>query len=62
MNENLLSVTELAEKLNLPKSWIYSRTRQKGEDTIPILRCGKYVRFCLEDVLNWLQIQAEDHE
>lgn len=59
MNNNLLSVNELSEKLNLPISWIYSRTRIKGEGKIPFIRCGKYCRFELDRVMNWLKSQSE---
>ena len=56
MNQNLLSVDELAEKLNIPKSRVYSFTRQ-GE--IPMIKIGKYCRFVLDDVLAWLKSQNE---
>ena len=59
MNQNFLSVDDLAERLNVPKSWVYSRTREKGPDVMPCMRCGKYVRFCLDDVLDWLKKQNE---
>ncbi|MCF8069236.1 MAG: helix-turn-helix domain-containing protein [Desulfobacterales bacterium] len=60
MNQQLLSVEELSTKLNLPVSWIYSRTRRKGENQIPTVRCGKYCRFDYQTVLEWLQgLQAE---
>ena len=60
MSDNLLSVDELAASLNIPKSWVYSRTRQTGPGTIPRLMVGKYVRFRLPDVLEWLEKQNED--
>lgn len=45
MNSNeLITVTELAKRLNVPVSWIYRRTRL-GQDAIPHVRVGKYVRF-----------------
>ena len=55
MNQNLLSVDELSETLNVPKSWVYSRTRETGKDAIPRLMVGKYVRFRLSEVLEWLE-------
>jgi excisionase family DNA binding protein len=39
-----------AKVLNVPKSWIYDRTRR---DAIPMLRIGKYVRFDLDRLLEW---------
>ena len=57
MNEKLLTVDELAKELSTPPSWIYTRTRQKGPDSIPMIRVGKYCRFKLSEVLSWLESQ-----
>ena len=51
----LLTVSELSDELKTPVSWIYSRTRQKGPDAIPVIRVGKYCRFRLTEVLEWLE-------
>jgi excisionase family DNA binding protein len=59
MNQNLLTVDELAESLNVPKSWIYSRTRESGPNSMPRIKVGKYCRFVLADVLAWLKSQNE---
>ena len=59
MQDNLLSVNELAEVLNVPKSWIYARTRETGSNTIPVIKCGKYCRFDLDRVMEWLNKQNE---
>ena len=55
--EKLLTVNELATALNVAPSWIYTRTRIRGADTIPLIRCGKYPRFNLPDVIDWLKRQ-----
>ena len=52
--DNLVTIDELAEILKVQKSWLYSRTRQRGADSIPTLRIGKYLRFRVEEVLDWL--------
>ncbi|MDA3897699.1 MAG: helix-turn-helix domain-containing protein [Desulfobacteraceae bacterium] len=62
MNDNLLSVGELAQSLNVPKSWVYSRTRETGANVIPRLKVGKYVRFRLNDVMEWLEGQNNNEE
>ena len=59
--QNLKSVKEMADKLNVPKSWIYSRTRETGPDAMPRIKVGKYCRFVLEDVLAWLKSQNESN-
>jgi excisionase family DNA binding protein len=52
----LLTVEELADYLQVPKGWIYDRTRIAEDDGgIPRVKVGKYVRFNLQDVLNWLK-------
>ena len=53
--EALLTVEEQAEELDVPPSWIYSRTRQTGPDAIPVIRVGKYRRFRPGEVLKWLE-------
>lgn len=57
--QNLLSVDELSEALNVPRSWIYSRTRETGPEAIPRIRVGKYVRFELDKVILWLRAKDE---
>jgi len=60
MSEKLLTVEELSEHLQTPKSWIYHRTRQKGPGRIPHYRAGKYCRFRLVDVLEWLESKNKE--
>jgi len=57
MNQELLTVDELAKFLKTAKSWVYSRSRQTGPGAMPRVKCGKYLRFRLEDVLTWLERQ-----
>ncbi len=45
--ENLLTAGELAERLNLPESWV--RTEERA-GRIPSVRLGRYVRFKLSDI------------
>ena len=44
----LLSPEELAQRLNLPVSWVYEQSRQGN---IPTHRLGRYIRFNLAEVL-----------
>lgn len=55
---DLKDITEMARILKLPKSWLYSQTRQRGRGTIPHLRLGKYLRFRPGDVLAWAEQRA----
>ncbi len=55
----LLTPTEMADVLRTPLSWIYSQTRKKGKNTIPVTRIGKYMRFREDLVLEWIDRQNE---
>jgi hypothetical protein len=59
MTRKLVGVNGLGEVLNVNPSWIYARTRLKGPDQIPHIRCGKYVRFDIDTVLEWLEKKGE---
>lgn len=54
---NLLTVDDLAKQLKVKPSWIYGETRKTGPGTIPRIRVGKYLRFSLEEVMDWLKTQ-----
>ena len=58
-DNSFLTVDEMAEALKVPKSWLYSRTRDTGPGTIPLIRVGKYIRFVEADVMDWLKKQNE---
>ena len=57
-NENLITVEEMAAKLNVPVSWIYQRTRL-GQKAIPHVRVGKYVRFNPDEVVAFFRKKGE---
>ena len=44
----LLTPEELAEKLKVPRTWVYEQSRQ---GKIPTHRIGRYIRFDLKEVL-----------
>jgi excisionase family DNA binding protein len=54
MNQNLIGINEMAKKLDVPVSWLYSRTRTND---IPCVRVGKYVKFEESEVWEWLKMQ-----
>ena len=41
----LLTAEQVAEMYQVPKSWVYSRTRKRGAERLPHLKLGKYLRF-----------------
>jgi predicted DNA-binding transcriptional regulator AlpA len=62
MSEELLTLKELSEALNVPLSWCYSRSRQRGPNAMPRLKCGKYIRVKKSEVIAWLQEKQEGGE
>ncbi len=56
MNQNLIGINEMAEKLDVPVSWLYSRTRT---NEIPHYRVGKYRKFNESEVFEWLKLQSD---
>ncbi len=49
-NQKLIGVEEVAAFLGVPKSWVYERTRRRGNECLPHLKVGKYLRFRLRDI------------
>ena len=55
----LITVQELAKRLRVPVSWVYQRTRL-GQEAIPHVKMGKYVRFSWNAVVEFLEENTED--
>ena len=53
----LVTPHELAEILRVRVSWIYQRTRL-GQEAIPHLRVGRYVRFDPQQVIAFLEAKG----
>lgn len=53
--EGLLTPSQLAQKLGVPLSWVYGKSRLTGPGTIPRLKIGKYLRFPEAEVAAWLR-------
>jgi excisionase family DNA binding protein len=53
--DELMTVKEIAAQLKVPVSWVYQRTRRRGNERIPHLKLGKYLRFSASEVTTWLQ-------
>jgi len=59
-NTNIfLTIDELAERLKVPKSWIYAQTRKRGPGTIPRVKIGKYLRFQWMEIEKWIMKQQD---
>ena len=60
LHYELLTVTDVAEILKVPISWVYDRTRRRGIERIPHIKLGKYLRFNASEVREWLQHLQEN--
>ena len=47
---DILTPEELAERLKVPVSWVY-----KHVGRLPVLRCGRYLRFVWPEVCAWMR-------
>ena len=56
MRQNLVGINVMAKKLDVPPSWLYSRTRTND---IPHYKVGKYCKFDESEVWEWLKKQNE---
>jgi excisionase family DNA binding protein len=56
---DLLTIDEMAEWLKVPKSWLYSRTKETGPEAMPRVKVGKYIRFIETEVMEWLRNRNE---
>ena len=59
--ESLLTVQEMAKRINVPESWIYQRIRL-GQKAIPHVWIGKYVRFNPYEVMAFFRKLGEPIE
>ena len=53
--DHLLTSQELADRLNVPLSWIYERSRHESLQNLGMRRCGKYIRFSEEAVTEFIE-------
>ena len=58
--DELMTVSEIAAFLKVPVSWVYERTRRRGRERLPHVRLGKYLRFSIPEVKQWLQNQYRE--
>lgn len=59
---HLLTVSEVAQLLQVPVSWVYARTRHRTKARLPGYRLGKYWRFDRAEVLAWVARQQIKQE
>jgi len=57
LENDLVTVQEIAAVLHVPTTWVYGRTRSRGLERIPHFKLGKYLRFSKAEVLDWIRRQ-----
>jgi len=59
---DILTPTELAERLKVSTSWVFEQTRHRAklrnDKPLPVIRLGKYLRFSWEQVSQWMLDRA----
>jgi excisionase family DNA binding protein len=56
MREKLRDADYVAERLGVPRSWVYRAARR---DALPSIRCGRYRRFDERDIEHWIDGQRK---
>lgn len=59
---DILTPNQLAERLQVGVNWVYEKSRSRGKhsgEPLPVLRCGRYLRFFWPDVCAWLRSGTE---
>lgn len=55
---DLLTPEQLAERLQVAKSWVFEQTRERAKirnkNPLPCIRLGKYLRFSWVAVCEWM--------
>ncbi len=53
----ILTLTELAERLKVSERWVYEKSRRRCLNPLPCIRIGRYLRFDWTSVSAWLRQQ-----
>jgi hypothetical protein len=56
---DILTPQELAKRLKVPLSWVYKQSARHDAGSIPVLRCGMYLRFSWPEVCAWLHSKGD---
>ena len=54
----ILTPTELAERLKVSERWVYEKSRRRCRTRLPAMRIGRYLRFDWVEVSAWLRKQS----
>ena len=62
--EDILTPTQLAERLQVKPSWVYEKCRRRAKysgEAMPCLRIGRYLRFYWPDICEWMRNGNNNH-
>jgi excisionase family DNA binding protein len=59
---DLLTISEMADRLKVHKSWLYRKTKKRRPGSIPRMKIGKYLRFNEAEVMAWLKGLQQETE
>jgi len=51
---DILTPEELAKRLKVGVRWVYE-SASHGRNPLPVLHCGRYLRFSWPDVVAWMR-------
>ena len=51
----ILTLAQLAERLQVSERWIYEKSRRRNLDPLPVIRLGRYLRFDWGDISSWIE-------
>lgn len=54
----ILTLSELAERLKVSERWVYEKSRRRCLNPLPVIRIGRYLRFDWLEVSEWLRKQS----
>jgi excisionase family DNA binding protein len=58
-SEPILTIEQVAERLQLRPSTVYELTRRRSRHPLPVLRVGKFLRFRWSQIEHWLNESQE---
>lgn len=58
--EPILTIEQVAERLQVKPSTVYELTRRRNRHPLPALRVGKFLRFRWSEVEHWLNECREE--
>lgn len=54
MDDRLLTMEQVAERLQVPLSWVYRKTMRGAEHRLPVTKIGKYNRVRESALEMWI--------